>query len=271
MNKFKIIALDIDGTLNNDEKVISPKTREALIKAQKNGAIVVLATGRPAPGLAREAAALDLDKYHGLLLSYNGGKVIDATTNEVLLEQAMELETAKQLLTHLEDFDVTPIVDDGVHIYTNDPTGFQMQYESTNNNLKIAEVENIAEAITFNPVKILIATPNEKLLPIIEHISAPFEEELSFIQSAPFYLEATVKGIDKAASLHTICQKLGIEPHEVIAFGDGQNDRSMLEYAGLGVAMENACAELLEMADEITLSNNHDGIAHTLEKYFILD
>jgi hydroxymethylpyrimidine pyrophosphatase-like HAD family hydrolase len=77
-----------------------------------------------------------------------------------------------------------------------------------------------------------------------------------------------MKGISKAGSLQTICDILNIKREEVIAFGDAQNDISMIEFAGMGVAMGNACEELKAAADEITLSNNDDGIAHTLEKYY---
>ena len=265
---YKLIALDLDGTLNNDQKVITPKTREALIKAQQQGAIVVLASGRPTSGLFGESQALDLEQYHGVLLSYNGGKVIDVTTQEVLLEKAIPCSLAKKLLRHLEAFDVTPIVDNGEFIYTNDPQGFNISYESEGNHLPLKIVENIADAIDFNPVKILIASPHEKLVPASQNIIEPFKQDLSFIFSAPFYLEATMKGIDKAKSLALICKKLNILPQEVMAFGDAQNDKSMLEFAGLGVAMANATDELKAIADEITLSNNEDGIAHTLAKYF---
>ena len=83
---YKMIALDLDGTLNNDEKKITEKTREALLSVQQHGVTVVLASGRQAPGLAREAQALDLKDYHGLLLSYNGGRIQDAGTHEELLK-----------------------------------------------------------------------------------------------------------------------------------------------------------------------------------------
>jgi len=266
--KYKMIALDLDGTLNNDDKKITPKTRAALIEAQKKGAVVVLASGRPAPGLKRESDELELEKYKGLLLSYNGGRVVHADTNEILYEKGMTHEIATRLLRHLEAFPVTPIVDDGKHYYAKDPDGFMVEVESKLNNMGVKVVNNVANAIDFAPVKVLIAAPNETLLPECEKIMKPFDDELSFIQSTPYFLEATMKGISKASSLQTICDLLEIKAEEVMAFGDAQNDISMIEFAGLGVAMGNACDPLKEIADEITLSNNEDGIAHTLSKYF---
>ena len=118
---YKMIALDLDGTLNNDEKKITEKTREALLSVQQHGVTVVLASGRQAPGLAREAQALDLKDYHGLLLSYNGGRIQDATTGEVLFDQAIDRATALRFLRHLEAYpELSPIVDDGESIFTTD-------------------------------------------------------------------------------------------------------------------------------------------------------
>lgn len=269
---YKMIALDLDGTLNNDEKKITEKTREALLSVQQHGVTVVLASGRQAPGLAREAQALDLKDYHGLLLSYNGGRIQDATTGEVLFDQAIDRATALRFLRHLEAYpELSPIVDDGESIFTTDARRHKVQDESRNNNLKVEIVANIADAVEargFSPVKILTAAPNEILVPRLADIRRGFEDELSFVQSAPWFYEATVKGVSKSTSLAIVCERLGIERSEVMAFGDAQNDMSMLDFAGHGVAMGNACPELKEMADEITLSNNEDGIAASLTRHF---
>lgn len=266
--RYKMIALDLDGTLNNDQKVITQKTRDALIAVQKQGVIVVLASGRPTPGLKRESEALELKKYHGLLLSYNGGKVVDVTTKKVIYEKSVPKDLAVRFLKHLETFPINPIVDNGKDYYTTNKDSFMIEFECKLNNLGAKIVNNIADEVDFNPVKILVAAPNEVLVPVAEKIMEPFQEEMSFVFSSPFYLESTMKGINKARSLQTICDLLHIKPEEVMAFGDAQNDISMLEFAGMGVAMGNACDSVKAIANEITLSNNEDGIAHTLERYF---
>lgn len=267
--KFKLIALDLDGTLNNDEKVITPKTKKALIAAQEAGAIVALVSGRQAPGLEREARALELNKYHGMKISYNGGQIMDATTGEIIFRKAIPNDLAVRFLRHLEKWEeLSPIVDDGEYIYTTDETRHKVYDESHNNNLQVRIVPNIAAAVTFSPVKILTAAPNEILVPHLKDISGGFEEEMSFVQSAPWFYEGTIKGVSKYSALEQAAKYLGISRAEVIAFGDAQNDMSMLDFAGYGVAMANACDELKAMADEVTLSNNDDGIAATLAKFF---
>ncbi len=268
---YKMIALDLDGTLNNDAKVITPKTRAALLAVQQQGIRVVLASGRQAPGLQREATALDLKSYHGLLLSYNGGRIEDAATNEILYKKGIPNELAVRFLRHLEKFPVSPIVDDGIAIYTTRADCFKVQDESRNNNMQVKIVSNIADAVAqgrFSPGKILTAAPNEVLVPLLDEIRAPFQDKMDFVQSAPFFYEGTMQGVNKADSLGQVCEILDIAPEEVMAFGDAQNDIPMIEFAGLGVAMGNACQELKEIADDITLSNNNDGIAHMLAKHY---
>ena len=107
---LKAIVLDIDGTLLNDQKEISPRTREALLKAQESGVKVVLASGRPISAMERFSKELKLDQYHGLLLSYNGACVTDCATNETLFSQSMSDEVGKEILAHLANFEVKPMV-----------------------------------------------------------------------------------------------------------------------------------------------------------------
>ncbi|MCR5757102.1 MAG: Cof-type HAD-IIB family hydrolase [Selenomonas sp.] len=269
--RYKMIALDLDGTLDNDDKIITPRTREALMAVQEQGVVVALVSGRQAPGLQREADALHLEDYNGLRISYNGGRIQEAATGKILFDSAIDNATAVEFLRHLEQWpELSPIVDDGESIYTTDARRHKVMAESRNNNLKVKIVENIADAVTFDPVKILTAAPNEILVPRLADIRQGFEERLSFVQSAPWFYEGTVKGVGKNSALKQACKQLGITSAEVMAFGDAQNDMSMLEFAGYGVAMGNACDELKSIADEITASNNEDGIAVTLAKWFAI-
>ena len=265
----KIIALDIDGTLYNSDKKITAATKSALLQAQQRGCTLVLASGRPTAGLLPIADALKMDTYHGLLLAYNGGVVLDYTTGEIIYQNTIPLLLAKRLLRHLESSPVNPIVDDGTSIYTTDPESFQVPYESSSNHLQIKTVSNICDALTFDPAKILIAANKDTMAIEKPFITEPFQTELSFVLSTPFYLEATPFGVNKADSMEKVCQKLQIPASDVIAFGDAQNDIPMLTFAGTGVAMENACEPLKRIASFVTASNNADGIAQALEKLHI--
>lgn len=274
---IKAIVLDIDGTLLNTGKIISEKTKQALIAAQEKGIKVILASGRPTTGMLELAEQLEMTKYEGFLVSYNGARVTDCLTKEVLFNQAMSIETGQAILEHLKNFDVIPMIDKEDYLYVNDvysgmldlPDGaFNIiEYEARGGNFKLSEIDDLAAFATFPINKILIAAQPEYLQKIAPALHAPFDEIVTAAFSAPFYFEFTDKGIDKAKALNTVFPEMGIHSENIIAFGDGHNDRSIIEYAGIGIAMGNAVDALKEIADDVTLSCDEDGIAAGLEKY----
>ena len=263
---YKLIAMDLDGTLNNDQKVITEKTKAALMAAQRKGIRLALASARPSPGLFKERDILRLQDYKGILMSYNGGRIVDAETGKVLFETSMDLEETKQVLRKLEDLPVTPILDDGVQFYVTDKNGYKVDYECKNNNMVCAEVGNLADFLTFAPIKILMSVQPEELAEVQKQIADFLPESLTVVQTAAFYLEVIPRIINKGQGIRDICKVLGIEPAEVVSFGDAANDIPMLEAAGMGVAMGNAQEAVKQAADMVTLSNNEDGIAAALEK-----
>lgn len=262
---YKLIALDLDGTLYNDKLEITPKTIDALMKAQEKGIRIAISSGRPLPGLFHARDTLKLQEHHGMLVSYNGGKVVDTTNHEVLYELAIPHDLAIDVLKHLKNYPVHPMIDDGEVLYVEDKNAYRVHEEHTNNSMECVEVPSLIDFFDFPLVKILTSIDPEKLPDVLKEIGKPYEGKLDFIQSAPYYIEVVPVGTSKASGLSKVCEKLGITKDEIIAFGDAANDLEMINFAGYGVAMGNACDELKACADEITLSNNEDGIAHTLE------
>ena len=264
--KYRLIAMDLDGTLNNDEKRITPRTRDALMAAQAAGIRLALASARPSPGLYKERDALRMQEHRGVLMSYNGGRIVDAATGETLFETSMPMEAAREVLRALEKLPVTPILDDGRQFYVTDRNGYKVDYECRNNNMSCVEVENLAEFLQFAPVKILMSVDPAAIAGVQAQIAQLLPAELAVVQTAAFYLEVIPRAIDKGRGLVQICRALGLRPAEVIAFGDAENDIPMLRAAGVGVAMGNADPAVKAAADMVTLSNNEDGIAYALEK-----
>jgi len=262
--KYKLIAMDLDGTLNNDEKQITEPTRLALMEMQEKGVRLALASARPSPGLYKERDILRLQDYGGILMSYNGGRIVDASSGKVLFETCMDLEETRRVLRFLETLPVTPILDDGVQFYVTDRTAYKVDYECRNNNMTCTEVPNLADFLAFPPVKILMSVQPEILPDIQARIAAFLPDSLTVVQTAAFYLEVIPKSINKGQGIRDICRVLGISPAEVIAFGDAANDIPMLQAAGLGVAMGNASPAVKAAADAITTSNNDDGIRQCL-------
>lgn len=276
--KLKAIVMDIDGTLLNEEKLISSRTKDKLIKAQKKGVKVVLASGRPTQGILPLAEELEMDKYEGFLVSYNGSQVYDVKTKEILFNQAIPTDLSVKILKHLGNFEVVPMVDQGEYMVVNNaffdiksevPSGYMniVHYEAHGGNFKVKEVDDFRSIIKEPVNKILVAGNPDYLQKHYEAMQAPFEDITTTAFSAPFYFEYTDQGIDKARALDEVFPKMGISPETIISFGDGQNDRSIIEYAGIGVAMGNAVPEILKIADKVTHSNTEEGIANFLDQY----
>lgn len=274
---IKAIVLDIDGTLLTSEKKISEKTKQSLIHAQKKGVKVILASGRPTSGMLSLAKELLMDVYEGFLVSYNGAVAMDCLTHQPIFSKVIPNDSAKKILNHLKQFQLIPMINDETYMYVNDVYNNQLQlpdgpfniieYESRGGQFLLCEVKDLAEFVDFPLYKILIAGDPEYLQQNHLAIKEPFLDQVTAAFSAPFYLEFTMKGIDKAKALNEIAAQLSITQNEILSFGDGQNDRSIIEYAGTGIAMGNAVDELKEIADDVTLSNDEDGIAVALEKY----
>lgn len=277
---IKAIILDVDGTLTNSKKVITEKTKNALIKAQEKGIILILASGRPTSGLVDFAKELKMYENNGLLVSFNGSKVVDCQSEEVLFNETMTVEQGKEVLEHIKKFKVKPMIDKNEYMFVNDVYDCYInhnnesiniiQYESRGGKFKLCEKEDLSSFVDYPLNKILTAGNPDYLKENYIEMMKPFKDTLSCMFTAPFYFEFTAKGIDKAKALDSVLVPKGYKKEEIIAFGDGHNDISMVNYAGFGVAMGNAVEELKNIADEITLSNDEDGIAHTLYKYLNL-
>ena len=208
-----------------------------------------------------------------------GLRVLDpAQADEVLFDQAMPADELHRLIDHLRNFDVIPMislgrdlhVEDSYHCMITLPDGSQkniVKYERDACDLKIREVESLHEVADAYPVdKLLTAGDPAYLQAHYEEMYAPFKQTLSGMFTADWYFEYTAPGIDKARALEGALPKLGIDASEVVSFGDGQNDKSMIEWAGTGVAMGNAVDEVKAVAQMVTANNNEDGIAVALDK-----
>ncbi len=276
---LKAIVVDIDGTLLNDKKIIATRTKDKLIQAQKEGIKVVLASGRPTQGILALAEELEMDIYEGFLVSYNGSQVYDVKTKEVLFNQGIPISLAQAIFKHLSKFEVVAMFDQGEYLYVSDaffdiaypiPQAYLtiVHYEARGGGFKVQETDDFSQVIHRPVNKILVGGNPSYLKENYEAMCTPFKKQATAAFSAPFYFEFTDLGIDKARALSEVFPKMGIAAENIMAFGDGQNDRSIIEYAGKGVAMGNAIPEILTLADEVTTSNNEDGIAAFLDRYF---
>ena len=264
---YRAIALDLDGTLTNHEKVVTPKTREALLKAAANGAVIILASGRPTYGIEPVAECLELNQRGGYILSYNGGNIVNAKTGEKLFSQFLPDEVIPELYAYAEENGHALLGYAGNEIITEMPDDQYVKEESRINKMNIRKVENLFEAMEPHPTKLLMTGDPTLMLKAEKELVEKLGDRMDIFRSAPFFLELVPKGIDKAKSLTRLLTKINLTPADLIAFGDGYNDLSMLKLAGMGVAMENAAPEVRAEADYVTLSNEEDGVAAALTHF----
>ena len=270
--KYKLLVLDVDGTLLNEEREISKRTLAALLKVQQMGVRIVLASGRPTYGLMPLAKTLELGNYEGFVLSYNGCQIIKAQNGEIPFERRFNPE----MLPYLEKkarkngFAIFTYHDDT--LITDSPDNGHIQDEARLNNLKIISEEEFSTAIDFAPCKcMLVSDEEEALVGLEQHWKRRLAGTLETFRSEPYFLEVVPFGVDKANTLGVLLEHLGVKREEVIAIGDGVCDVTMLQMAGMGVAMGHSQDSVKVCADYVTASNEEDGVALAVEKLILAE
>lgn len=270
--KYKLLVLDVDGTLLNDEREISKRTLAALLKVQQMGVRIVLASGRPTYGLMPLAKTLELGNYGGFVLSYNGCQIIKAQNGEILFERRINPE----MLPYLEKkarkngFAIFTYHDDT--LITDSPDNEYIKNEALLNNLKIIREDEFSTAIDFAPCKCMLVSDKEKaLIGLEQHWEKRLAGTLYAFRSEPYFLEVVPCGVNKANTLGALLEHLGVTREEVIAVGDGVCDVTMLQLAGMGVAMGHSQDSVKVCADYVTASNEEDGVALAVEKLILAE
>ncbi|WFR59709.1 Cof-type HAD-IIB family hydrolase [Anaerocolumna sp. AGMB13025] len=266
---YEILVLDIDGTLTNSQKEISENTLQAIMKIQERGHKVVLASGRPTPGVLPLANKLKLSEYNGYILSFNGAKIINCKTNEIIFQKVLPRDIIPKLHAAAVRHQVGIISYENDCVITDMEIDEFMEKEAAINWIPIKKIDNFPAYINFDVNKCLMTGPGAKLEKVEINMRDTFGDRINVYRSEPFFLELMPKNIDKAYSLSHLLEHLGLSKEQMISCGDGYNDLSMIQYAGMGVAMANAQEVVKKAADYITLSNDEDGIAHVINEFML--
>lgn len=266
--KYLLAAIDIDGTLSNSNKELSGFTVSTIIKAQKLGLRVVIASGRPTRGLAYYADLLQIYDYGGYIMAYNGGQVTEWATGNILYTKAVTEEGIRKAVELARKTKTTIIAYSDKEILTETPDDEYIPRLSRNNRMPIVGVDDFlktALSMSPSPVKLLLSCPEDVIDERVAIFRKELKDQLDVFRSADTFIELVPKGIDKGYALSVLAKHLNIHPDQIIAFGDESNDISMLRFVGLGVAVINATEPAKAAADLITKSNNEDGVAHIIE------
>lgn len=261
----RLIAVDIDGTILNSFSELSVRTENALRSAISLGITVVAATGRMYP------SALPVIRKIGITspcIFYNGAIVRDPVSGDTLHERSVGKELTAEILSFYKS--------EGwyVQVYSNDRL-----YVADSCDLRSRFYENISKIapvplgekfwnITFDSTKLLgIALEEDDFRVMAEKTAVHFSGRIYTATSWGAFVEMTHPDVNKAKGLSIVAKQLGIDKEEVLAIGDGANDKEMIEWAGLGVAMGNAPSDVKSAADEITVDNDSNGAAIIIERY----
>ena len=268
---YKLIALDIDGTLLNSKKEVTKEVFDAIQMAKKKGVKVVLSTGRPLPGVQSLLKELKLNNEKNYVVTFNGGLVQEISSQDVISNIEMSYEDFDIIYNELSK-------KHNVKIHINTPDSVVVPYkdapkysihEANLNNIPVIcmDESEINKDLTF--CKVMLIDEPEIIDNIITKIPKDFHDKYTIVRSAPFFLEFLNKKVNKGSGLQALCNKLNIDPCEVIAVGDEENDRHMIEFAGLGVAMGNARDSIKEIANYITDSNDNHGVAKVISEFIL--
>ncbi|ERJ12899.1 Cof-type HAD-IIB family hydrolase [Haloplasma contractile] len=260
---YKLIALDIDGTLLTTDHKISELTRRTITEVSDTGIPVVICTGRAIQGVEPIIDELNLDLP---FITYNGAMILMGKSKELLFEQKLSKEDAIDIYQLGQHYDTTIILWNHNKLYVNKLNERATKYGKAANTEPIV-IQDIVEVVKDGATKLLWYDDVKTISKFESSVLNQIGDTINYHTSKPFYLEFVDYRASKALALKRLGQKLNIKQHEMIAVGDGFNDLSMIKYAGLGVAMGNASRVIKEAADYVTYSNDQDGIAQVINKF----
>ncbi len=268
---YKLIALDIDGTLLNSEKKITSQVYDSIQEAKNSGTKVVLSTGRPLPGVTPLLKDLNLTEHGDYVICFNGAVVQEVKSKRVISNIEM---------SH-SDFDLIYneiCKPNNSNIHINTPTNLVTPHKTpAKYTLLEAELNKIdIECKPENEInddikfcKVMIIDEPEKLEEIIPTIPKEFHDKYTIVRSAPFFLEFLNKKANKGNALKALCDNINLPIEKSIAVGDEENDKHMIKLAGLGVAMGNARQSIKDISDYITDTNDNHGVAKVIDKFIL--
>ena len=266
--KYKLIATDMDGTLVNDESKLTDRTKAAILKAIDAGVLFVPATGRPFSNVKIVNELHDKDMP---CIVFNGASAYMSKSGKLLFERFLDHELATEAFDFGQKKGIAMIMWTGPRLWANYRCEATNKYESLCKGLTMTIVTDLAtiKDEVDGISKVLWIDHPENIKNHSVEMKAHFGNKLNCVSSMSHFLEFVSKDASKGLALAEIGKLYGIDRSEMIAIGDAYNDVCMLEYAGLGVAVENAPDDIKAKCDHVTLSNNDDGVAEVIERFIL--
>ncbi|WP_071130298.1 sugar-phosphatase [Enterococcus timonensis] len=268
---IKLVTIDIDGTLLNSRREILPAVKEAIARANNADVKIVLCTGRPFTGVKNFLAELDITGPENYVVTYNGS-VVENTESKTISQRRLTYDN------YLEIEAMSRKIFTPVHIHLNDPAHLVCVNRNINKYsvyesflVDIPLMYRSPEEITPQDqiIKMMYINEEEKLGTALAQLPKDFYEKYTCVRSERFFFEILNKKASKGQALLDLCAHLNIDVKETMAIGDNENDLSMIETAGIGVAMGNAVELVKNAADFVTKTHDEAGVAFALEKFVL--
>ncbi len=263
---IKLVAVDMDDTLLDDTLKVSPRTCEVIRKAQEQGVIVTIATGRMFSSVVPFAKQLSIEVP---VISYNGGMVRHPSSREMVFHQSLDEVSAGRIVEIFRErgWYLQSYMDDVLYVVERCE---KAKFYENLLGIKAVVVGNEFYSMKHEPTKMLSLAKPHEILEIKKVVDQELGEKIFSTTSKAHFLEITHPEVNKGRALAVLAEKLMIGQDEVMAIGDSNNDYPMIEYAGFGVAMGNASDRVKGIAQAVTADNNHDGVAEAIEKYVLI-
>lgn len=262
---YKLIASDMDGTLLNSDSKISQATIDAIKNATDKGVIFTLSTGRPVQGVKKYIDILELDCP---VITYNGAVVVHSRTGEIIFNQIMDKSNAVRVYEEARKRNTMFIIWSDNKLYASEISEKSRFYENIVNT-KAELITDFDALLAQGITKFLWYNDADVLDGWMTELKNEGLENTTFTKSRAYFLEFFSNKTSKAVAMAKLGEYYGIDKSEMISIGDQTNDLPMIEYAGLGVAMENAVDSVKAVADYITDSNDNDGVAKVIDKFIL--
>ncbi len=261
---YKLLVLDLDGTLIGLDLTISDKTKDAIAQLMSRGIIVTIATGRMFQSARPFARELNIDVP---IICYEGAMIADPTSEEVLWHKPVPLDLARRVIeiAASHNLHVNTYLDDELYV---DSVNERAALYSSIARVTPNAVGNLIDFLDREPTKLVIVGDPDEIDRINDLLKEQFDGSLYVAKSYPFFCEVAHPECNKGNALAMLTERLGIDRSEVVAIGDNPNDINMMQWAGVGIAMANGTDDVKEAADWITGDLAEDGVVQAIEKFF---
>lgn len=270
--KYDLIAIDIDGTLIDPYRKITKPVFDAIQRVVKAGGKIVLCTGRPFPGAEGYMKELGLTREGDYIITYHGALAQRTDTGEIMVNHQLSHDDMMKWhdLAKEHGSNFQAVRNDGVYSEQVDFTPKALDEPYLNNmSLRVRTLSELDKDMGFS--KLMMNNTEEVTQTLVDNVPAEYRKEYTITRSGPDAMEVLNIEADKGHALRELAEVLDIPSERVMAIGDFENDLGMLEFAGLGVAMGNAVAEVKDIADVITGTNAEHGVAQAIDNFFFED